>query len=342
MNKYLQIQYLMRILASADIRYNFLQKLFKVDGENNNVPHMSDTVTIKTRKGVDNKGSKPIKSAPNQNTAATFKTLAVTVPRFREYARLTADWAYQVIPQGAGISKELNDIIVANIKKEQEDLLKLIETSHEIMISQILQTGKISLVYGDAGTEKFELELGDSPLVDATATETAWTGNADKMVFIATQSKKIAKAGYKADLVIMGSEAGALFASDEAVKKKLDNRNINMGTMQLLGEEVGGFTYLGKMEGKDFYTYEAEYALGAETKPFIDGKNIIITSTMAPWEKHFSKIKDSREFENPFPTKYFSKSWEDELAGDRMILVESDSVTACLDMASVVCAKVIA
>lgn len=342
MNKYLQIQYLMKILASADIRYNFLQKLFKVDGDNNNVPHMSDTVTIKTRKGVDNKGSKPIKASPNQNTAATFKTLAVTVPRFREYARLTADWAYQVIPNSTGVSQELNDIIVANIQKEQEDLLKLIETSHEIMISQVLQAGKISLSYGDAGAEKFELTVGDSPFVDVSNTAEAWSGDTDKMKFISTLSKKIAKAGYKADLVIMGSTAGEKFAADEKVQKKLDNRNVNMGTMQLLGEEIGGFSYLGKMEGKDFFVYEAEYTLGNETKPFIEPGNVVVTSTMAPWEKHFGKIKDSREFENPLPTKYFSKSWNDELSGDRMLLVESDSVTACLDIASVVCAKVIA
>lgn len=343
MNKYLALQYLLKILERADVKYNFLQKLFKVDGNNNNVPHMSNTLTLKVRKGVDNSAASPIKAAPNENTAATFSEIIVKTPRFREYTRLTADWAYQIIPDGTGISQDLQDMIVSNIKREQEDLMKLIETSHEIMMSQILQTGKVSMVYGDKDTESFELVLGTSPFEDVSTKDTEkWTGSCDKLKWIATKAKKITKAGYKADIVIMGSAAAELFLNDEAVMKKLDNRNINMGQMQSLGEEIGGYTYHGKMDGRDFYTYDMEYVQGGETKPFIDPRNVIVTSSMVLWEKHFSPVKDSRAFENIMAQKYFSKSWEEELDGDRMILVESDSLTACLDMGGVYCGKVMA
>lgn len=235
MNKYLQIAYLLKILQKADVKYNFLQKLFKVDGNNNNVPHMADTITLKVREKVGNSAASPIKAAANQKTAATFSEIIVKTPRFREYTRLTADWAYQIIPDGAGISTDLQDIIVANIKKEQEDLMKLIETSHEIMMSQILQTGKVSMTYGDEAAEKFELTLGETPFEDITTKpEEIWTGDCDKLKWIAKKAKKITKAGYKADIVIMGSSAAELFLNDEAVMKKLDNRNINMGQMQSL------------------------------------------------------------------------------------------------------------
>lgn len=343
-DKYFGVTQLNKILDRTTVKYNFLQILFALNKSEKQVQHLSDTVKVKYRSGVRTKVTKGVGKTANgiEGSPATFTEKPITAPRFRNYTPLTAEWAYQVVPEGAGDGNtKLEDIIIKNISKEQSDILKLHSNTHELMISQILQNHKINIPVEGGTNFTLDFEPPEGYKEDLSNTDWAWNKSKSKLEFIRNKESKLTKYGYLADTIILGIKAAQYFLNDEEIFKKLDNRNIELGKLKLQGLEVSGQRYIGRLEGKDIYVYEGTYNDGEE-KYYIDPNNFIMTSSTAPFTMHFSAIYDMAAVEKKaYIQKYFSKSWVEELSGARYLLVETDSTPAIEDAAAIYCAKVL-
>lgn len=332
------------IVKKATVRYNFLQILLGLDKAQNQRQSVSDTISAKVRAGKGNKSTKPVGASAEgrQNAASNFDTLSFTAPRFREYTPLTASWANGIIPANASDEREWKKIIASNIQSEQEDLIGLISNTWEVAIGQILQTGKVSLPTAEGGTFDLDLKPSAENFENLSADPAyKWNGGTKTLPeFFADKERVLTKKGYKGDLVILGSQTAAVFAKDANIKSQLNILNIDAGALKLQGQEVGGYTYLGKYLGKEVYEYSATHNDGVE-KSFIDPTSVIITSKSGLWNLHFAAIKDFKAIDGTMVQKFFSKAWDDEKSGNRNILVESDSIPVCLDVDAIYCAKVL-
>lgn len=337
-----------KIVEKAKIKFNFLTVLLALDQASKHQVSMSDVIKIKLRNAGWNRIAKPVSAsaAANSNTATSLTELTVTAPRLREKTGIDTSWAYAAIPENQTDATEWMKFIVANIATEMELLLAKIANTHEQWIAQILQTGTVSAAMNPSGT--FSLNLGPtaSHFHDYSADANyKWDVSTNsKVAFISEKETLITKAGFKANVMIFGSKAGREFLKDEEVRKLLDIRNVDAGAIKLNGQEVGGYTYIGRYDGKDAYIYEAEYTDidGTTQKPFIAPGNFIMTSTMVPWSLYFASIKDTEALNGQVTAKYFSKSWEERDPSSRVMLVESDSTPACENVDGIVCYKMVA
>ncbi len=344
MEKYFGVEQLNKILDKTKVKYNFLQILLGLNKSERQIQHLSSNVTIKYREGVRTKVTKGVSKTADglQGNPANFTELPISVPRFRNYTSLSAEWAYQIVPEGAGSgNSQLKSAIVKNISKEQSDLLKLQSNTHELMLAQILQNHKIDIEVEGQANFQLDFKAPTGYKEDISATEWAWDKSKSKLEWIRSKESKLTKYGYLANVIILGVEAAQEFLNDEEIAKKLDNKNIELGKVKLQGLEVSGQRYIGRLEGKDIYVYEGTYNDGTE-KYYIDPKNFIMTSTSAPFMMHFAAIYDMAAVEKKkYIQKYFSKSWIPELSGARYLLVETDSTPSVEDAASIYCAKVL-
>ena len=156
--------------------------------------------------------------------------------------------------------------------KNFREVEKKIRRSIELMCSQVLQTGTLTLVDADSNTV-FSMDFSpkSSHFADA-GTEWDQNGN-DKIADLEALARQIRVDGKRnPDTLIFGRDAWRLFIADETVLAQLDNRRVNLGEVapQVRGQ---GATFMGRvMIGTywfNLWTYDGGYD-DPETGEFTD------------------------------------------------------------------------
>jgi len=339
----LELRIFLAILKKSTVPYTFLQTLCKLNNPANRHINMKDTIEVQVYSGGANKAIKAVGrlAAGTEVDKMAKSPVLVKLPRFRPKKMLNIeDLGILLMPTNT--TNGLKEVVTMRLSDEMSDLKSKVVTMWEIALGQLMTTGKIEIDVEDS-EDKFTLDLGSASgnFEEAEAAE-LWSGNGSKLEFLRKKEKKIMEAGYKPDILIMGSEAGLKFLSDDDVKKML-NTQATTGAMRLQGLDVGGYRYLGEYDGKSVYTYEAKYTdTAGNAKDYIDPKRIVLTSSLTPFSLEFGPIGDTRNIEGrDVAMEFFVKSWEQEDPSGRYLLVESDSIPVTTDIRGIYSAKVL-
>lgn len=219
----------------------------------------------------------------------------------------------------------------SRLGRDMGTLDETITRREEQMAADVLADGKVT-VKGDGVDRVIDFGL-DSTHNLGTDDVTTWGNSSAKPIELLKSGRRtiIQDAGINPDVVIMGSKAVDTFISHSNVQDKLDNRRMNLGTInpQNLPE---GVTYYGMIPeiGCDIYSYDAWYvdpATGSETA-MIDEKSVHMASTNARANTLYAMIQDV-EAGNAAVTR-FPKSWVQPDPSARFLMVQSAPLVSML------------
>lgn len=233
-------------------------------------------------------------SRHNKSTKYTNK--AFTPPVFNESATITA---YDTIHREPGDIPYDDPVYIANARARAmrtfPKLERKIRRSIEVMASQVLQTGQISLVDENGSvihSEDFQPKSTHFPTVG-----TDWgTGTENKLTDVASLARTVRRDGKaRPNVLVFGETAFDQWISDSDVKERLDNRRFNLGEVapEARGEGATfqGFVWIGNYRF-EMWTYDADY-LDPQTgnhTPFIADDKVIMLSRNGRLDLTFGAI----------------------------------------------------
>ncbi len=165
-------------------------------------------------------------------------------------------------------------------------LERKIRRAIELMASQVLQTGKISIKDSTGALYEEDFEAKDTHFPNAATT---WgDSGADPLNDLQGLAQKIRRHGKtRPRVLIFGETAFGKFIDDATVQKRLDNRNMKLGEVapevRGAGATFQGFVWIGHYRF-EMWTYDGFY-IDPETntdKSFVDDNNVIMLSRAAP------------------------------------------------------------
>lgn len=204
------------------------------------------------------------------------------------------------------------DVLRRKIARSQKLMKDRIYNTIEYMAASILLTGAFSY----DGRTKFEFDFGiPSGYKDVTA-NWADTTTANPIEDIRGWKSLIGKStGFNADIAFIHPDVVNVLLANELVLKYLDNRRMNVGTLEM------GSEYIGRLAGVDLYEFNetvtdfsgSSYNLQGTTDKFI------LTSREA-WKMLYAA---SFVEEGPVTAEVFSDSWVEKDPRGRVISAES-------------------
>jgi hypothetical protein len=178
--------------------------------------------------------------------------------------------------------EERQDYFLEQDSQEMEDSISRRE---ELMCSELLTDGKVTVKgYIDNDltnfrTDEVDYQFNNKTILTGTD---AWNDpGATKYKDLDKAVENVHKAGYNAEMAIIGQDAWADLSSDSDFKDKLDNRRMEMGMINPEFRTVDGHgvKYLGFISdlGIDFYTYYSWYMdYDGVIKPYFPSDHVAI------------------------------------------------------------------
>ena len=230
----------------------------------------------------------------------------------------------------------------AKLGKDLAYLDEMITRREAVMVSQVLQTGKVNM-YGDGIYEQVDFGMDATHLPTLVNTAVWANALATPLANLRTWCGLIQKdAGLVPDVAVFGATAWDQFLSNVAdVQKMLNLLKVNIGQIdpQLLPD---GVTYMGRIIelGLDIYTYTDWYLddqnSNTETA-MVGASNVIIGSTRAQCSMGYGAIKDLKAM---YAMPRFAKSWEEEDPSVRYLMTQSAPLPLFKQPDAFVCATV--
>jgi hypothetical protein len=225
-------------------------------------------------------------NGPNMNDFDRFTTKEFTPPTYSEAFPLDVS---ELVTRMAGVNPhdaaymDYASQMVGKIAKAMVLGQDKIVRAVELQASQILQTGKLSLV-DSAGTVTYELDFAPKAAQHATV-GTSWASTADKLSDLESLAAVIRANGkVDPDTLIMGATALRLFLQDDKVQKQLDNQRYEIGTIAPTMVDSGatfyGFVWIGPYRFQ-LWSYPDTYKhpqSGTVTKYIADDKVVMLSS----------------------------------------------------------------
>ena len=191
-------------------------------------------------------------------------------------------------------------------------LQKAIQRRIEWMIGQIITTGKVDCVIGDAdSTEKVQFKYyGDSFTNKMTFTSggsTQYWGASGVSIYdqVAQMANDIDAEYGDLDL-ILGSKLVSIFMLDSEIKGLLDIRNANLGAINPGVEPFPGVGFLGTINfgGKmlNIYSYNAKAKINGSNVSYIDPKYAVVIPRERFGATKFGAITQMEEEDKQFHT----------------------------------------
>ena len=214
--------------------------------------------------------------------------------------------------------------------KDLADLSDMITRREEQQASQLLHTGKVTVV-GDGYNDEIDFGMKATHLVTVSAANRWNAGTAYPLEQLRQYKRTGAQdCGLIFDKCIMGTDALDAFLKNTNVVSQLDTRRIDLGQIDPV-EESKGVTYYGRIKdcNLDLYTYE-EYYVDPDTTvltPMVAPKQILLGSTQARASMNYGAIEDLDAGAN-FAVARFPKSWREKDPSVQWLLLQSAPLLA--------------
>lgn len=190
--------------------------------------------------------------------------------------------------------------------------LSLVHRRWEWMAAKAIIDGKV-VIGGEDGTPESIVDFGRAANQDVTLAQGARFGDAGVSIvdFIqgALDTMHSAEFGGAGTRITIGTEAWKVMRRDPELLKLMD-KTIAGSTHEmkrgLIG--TGEVRWVGMFDGQlDMYVYNDFYKVGNTTVPFMDPRDIVITSPAINGYRCFGAIQDARANFQPLPI--FSRNW---------------------------------
>ena len=246
----------------------------------------SDTIEIDIERDDEDVAAvlTDFKSGANISTFDQYTNKEFTPPSLGEGFELTANELTKRMPGDTPFDSVVYQANAnALVMKKLPRIMNKIRRHIGVQASQVLQTGKLSLVDKDGNTV-FTLDFKPKVTHFPTAGTVWGTGTEDKLSDIRSLASLIRADGkVSPNMLIFGSDAWASFIKDTNVKALLDNRRYELGNIQAPAP-IGGGEYNGKIAigpyEYELWTCDERYkdiATGNNT-PFMSPEKVIVMS----------------------------------------------------------------
>jgi hypothetical protein len=213
----------------------------------------------------------------------------------------------------------------AHLALQLQDQLNMLTRRKEVMASEVIRTGKCTIVGDD-----YPQVIVDF-LRDATLTVAALAGGAKWDQTTATPLKNlrawqklVRKAeGVNPTDVIMGDDAFENFISHSTVTPKLDQRWLQGTSVNPSQKVVEGGSFQGTIDGFSIYTYSGWYVDPADDteKEIWPLDQVSLVSPFLEGVRAYGAIKDGKAGLKALP--YFPKMWEDDDPAVEYLMLQS-------------------
>ena len=232
----------------------------------------------------------------NESTLYTNK--GFTPPIFKEEGAINA---YKLIKRRAGEDPFQDPDFGSNALDESFTIFRRLDRkirrSVELMASQVLQTGKLTLI-DNAGVELYALDFQPKSthmVTTGTTWHTAGTSG-DPLADLASLAEVVRRDGKKQpNKLLFGTSALSRFLANANVKERLDNRAMQLGSIapesRGQGATFQGWVWIGHYKF-EIWMYDGFYKhpqTGTLT-PYIDTDNVIMTSDGARLDLSYGAI----------------------------------------------------
>jgi len=208
------------------------------------------------------------------------------------------------------------------IARDQFDILDMIDRLKELACVQALLDHQVP-VRGNGLDETVDLLFSADQTVTLGPARKWDTGTAIDIYedFQAEDIKMRARTGRGIDVVVLGEKARRLLMADERFLKRLDNRRVELGQLQITGRSEEGVKEIGTLDqgAIRIVSYHETYvdpfdltdAPDGTEKPIFPSHKVLCAATGARTEFHYGAIEDfDASALGPLAKlKQFPKSW---------------------------------
>jgi hypothetical protein len=225
--------------------------------------------------------------------------------------------------------------------RDLAELDEMILRREEWMASQVLQTGKVSVI-GEGVDDEIDFLMSANHIVTLSGTSLWNTSTGTPIENLEDWAERILQdSGLTVDTIIMGKNAARAFINNTDVQKKLDLLKLQMATVAPTKIKMGA-RYIGTVNSvADIFVYHDWYLddISGTEKPLIDTNKVLLGSTQARCTRHYGAIQDLECGTGAVPR--FPKSWVSKDPSGQILLLQSAPLPAPHQIDGFVCAKVI-
>ncbi len=209
--------------------------------------------------------------------------------------------------------------------QELDDQIGMITRRLELMASEILRTGKVTVSGDGYGTKVVDFARAAALTPTALASTARWGQSAeDPLANLQTWHDLVLKEeGVSPVDVIMGTDAWSTFRRNTDVKSRLDTRNVIGAQMSMNSAQPEGLNFKGTIDGFNIFTYAGWYVdpeTGTETAMW-PADIVAMTTPSIEGIRAFGSIKDAEAGFQSVP--FWPKSWIEKDPSVRYLLMQS-------------------
>lgn len=212
-----------------------------------------------------------------------------------------------------------------------EDLIGMVVRRKEVMASEALRTGKVTLVGDGYPSVTVDFQRNAAHTIAALSGGTNhWAHASSKPLrnLAAWATLGLQNGGANLVDVIMGADAWAEFSEHSTVEKRLLQINAAGTDMNRTIEPVEGGVYKGTVDGMNIFVYSGWYidpVTGTETEIW-PSKAVCVTSTQIEGEQLHGAIQDPRA--GLAAMEFFPKMWMEEDPAMTWMMIQSAPLVA--------------
>lgn len=213
----------------------------------------------------------------------------------------------------------------AYIASEMQDQIDMITRRMEVMASEAIRTGKVTVTGDGYPTVVVDFQRDAALTPAALAGNFVWGGTTaairDNLQDWA--DLVVAKSGTSPVDAILGISAWKKFRADSDVQKQLDTRNVQGAALNVGAQLVEGLTFRGTLDGFNIFTYGGLYVDPADNteKDIWPRDQVTLTSELLEGVRAFGAIRDGKAGFRAMP--YFPKMWEQNDPAVEFLMMQS-------------------
>lgn len=214
----------------------------------------------------------------------------------------------------------------ANLAFQLQDMLEMISRRQEIMASEALRTGKVTVVGDNYPTQVVDFQRTAALTLTALAGTARWGQAAEAPLDdLQTMSDLVLKTSGTTPLdVIMGINAWKNFRKNATVVARLDNRNMQGNALATSNQFQEGLSFKGTIDGYNVFVYGGWYIDPTDDVTELEiwpNDQVVVTSGGVEGVRAYGAILDGRAGLKAMP--YFPKMWEQEDPAVEWLMLQS-------------------
>jgi hypothetical protein len=226
------------------------------------------------------------------------------------------------------------------LRQEIADQLLMLSRREEVMASEVLRTGKVT-VTGDGYPTKV-VDFERDPALTVTLTGTSRWGQSD-----ATPVENIEdwatliqdKSGAVVNQVVMDPAAWRLFRVNDRVKELLDTRRGSASVAEIGPKDARKARFMGTIGDFEFWVYQDSYVDDdGQVKKVLPNHTVIMSGPELLGTRCYGAIQDEKA--GYTATRYFIKSWLEEDPAIRWLLLQCAPLVVPYRVNASLCATV--